>query len=179
MEYFRLINVGEFALFFGITSWRLVLLQGIDAEPTLYHAALAIGALSSSRYHPNVWNRAQALKFSVRHYTSAIQCLQSRLSGSYQSLGLAFISSIIFTYIEFLLELDSQVGIHVQAGCAMLRDLYKMHNKIKLGSTPTDGNSQFGKYPINYDEIARSISLLAAQVNFTETALSHNSGRQI
>jgi hypothetical protein len=53
MEYFRSICARDVALFFELPIWETIMLQGVQAEPTLHHAALAIGALSRSRYHPD------------------------------------------------------------------------------------------------------------------------------
>ncbi|TVY52008.1 hypothetical protein LCER1_G007052 [Lachnellula cervina] len=123
MEYFQSVCAGEFSLFFERPEWEQIILQGSLAEPALHHAALAIGALTRSRYHPDTWQTSSANSFSIRHYSIAIQDLHRRLDGSSQSLELAVLTSVVFSLIEFLLGLDSQVEIHIQSGCAMLENL--------------------------------------------------------
>jgi hypothetical protein len=73
MEYFQVVCAGEFSLFFELPAWGKIILQGTLAEPALHHAALAIGALTSSRYHPDIWQTLRGSAFSIRHYSMAIQ----------------------------------------------------------------------------------------------------------
>ncbi|KAH7233572.1 hypothetical protein BKA59DRAFT_461024 [Fusarium tricinctum] len=123
MEYFRVVCVGEFSLFFEVTEWENIIVQGTLDEPALHHAALAIGALASSRYHPSLWQSTPAVVFSIRHYSMAIQDLRGRLDGSPRSVELAVLASVLFSYIEFLLDIDTRVEMHIQAGCSMLENL--------------------------------------------------------
>jgi hypothetical protein len=165
MEYFQAVCAGEFSLFFELPAWENIILQGTLAEPALHHAALAIGALSSSRYHPNIWQTPPAIAFSIRHYSMAIQDLYRRLDGSSQSLELAVLTSVFFSYIEFLLALDSRVELHIQAGCAILKNLYTKHNSTLVVSTQARSNCQVGSLSTRYDLLASAMFQLAAQVN--------------
>lgn len=165
MEYFQVVCAGEFSLFFELPAWENIILQGTLAEPALHHAALAIGALTSSRYHPDIWQTPPAIVFSIRHYSMAIQDLHRRLDGSSQSLELAVLTSIVFSYIEFLLGLDSRLKMHVQAGCAMLENLYPRHDRTLAISTPAGSNCQVGSLSTRYDLFASAMSQITAQVN--------------
>jgi hypothetical protein len=51
--------------------------------------------------------------------------LHSRLQGdqSIQGLELAALASVVFSQIEFLLGMDSQLEVHLRAGCAVLEEL--------------------------------------------------------
>lgn len=165
MEYFQVVCAGEFSLFFELPAWENIILQGTLAEPALHHAALAIGALTSSRYHPDIWQTPPAIVFSIRHYSMAIQDLHRRLDGSSQSLELAVLTSVVFSYIEFLLGLDSRVEMHIQAGCAMLKNLYTRHDRTLAVSTQAGSNCQVGSLSTRYDLLASAMFQLTAQVN--------------
>ena len=164
MEYFQVVCAGEFSLFFELPAWENIILQGTLAEPALHYAALAIGALTRSRYHPDIWQTHPAIAFSIRHYSMAIQDLYRRLDGSSQSLELAVLTSVVFTYIEFLLGLDSQLEMHIQAGCAILENLYTRHNRVLAGSNQAGPNCQVGSLSTRYDLLASAIFQLTAQV---------------
>ena len=72
IEYFQVVCVREFSLFFELPAWENIILQGTLAERALHHTALAIGALTSSRYHPDIWQTPPAIVFLIRHYSMAI-----------------------------------------------------------------------------------------------------------
>jgi len=124
MEYFHVVCTGEVSIIFKLPAWENIILQGTLAQPALHYAALAIGALNRGRYHPDIWQTPRVIAFSIRHYSIAIQDINHQLDGSFQTLKLALLTSVVFTFIEFLLELHSRLEMHIQAGCAMLKDLY-------------------------------------------------------
>lgn len=163
MEYFQVVCAGEFSIFFELPAWEYIILQGTLAEPALHHAALAIGALARSRYYPAVLRKPPALAFSIRHYSIAIQDLHRRLDGSSQSLELAVLASVVFSFIEFLLGLDSRVEMHIQAGCAMIENLYARHDRIIAISTQSGLNCQVGSLSARYDMLASAMLQLTAQ----------------
>jgi hypothetical protein len=164
MEFFQVVCAGEFSLFFELPAWENILLQGTLAEPALHHAALTIGALASSRYYPDIWQKPQAIMFSIRHYSMAIQDLHRRLDGSFQSLELAVLTSVMFSYIEFLLGLDSRIEMHIQAGCAMLKSLYSRQDRTFADSTQAGSNYQVGSLSTRYDILASAMFRLTTQV---------------
>lgn len=165
MEFFQVVCAREFSLFFELPGWDNFILQGTLVEPALHHAALAIGALTSSRYYPHIWQKPPAMLFSIRHYSMAIQDLRRRLDGSSQSLELAVLTSVIFSYIEFLLGLDSRVTMHIQAGCAILKSICPRHDKTLTVSTHGGPNCQGGSLSTKYDLLASAMFQLTAQVN--------------
>jgi hypothetical protein len=174
MEYFQVVCAGEFSLFFELPAWENIILQGTLAEPALHHAALAIGALTSSRYHPDIWQTPRATAFSIRHYSMAIQDLHCRLDESSQSLEVAVLASVVFSYIEFLLGLDSRVEMHIQAGCAMLENLYTRPDRTLAVSTQAGSNCQVGSLSTSYDLLASAMFQLTAQVNYSVAFRSNN-----
>ena len=167
MEYFQVVCAGEFSLFFELPAWENILLQGTLAEPALHHAALAIGALTSSRYHPDKWQTPRAIAFSIRQYSMAIQDLHCRLDESSQSLEVAVLASVVFSYIEFLLGLDSRAEMHIQAGCAMLENLYTRPDRTLAVSTQAGSNCQVGSLSTRYDLLASAMVQLTAQFNYS------------
>jgi hypothetical protein len=175
MEYFQVVCAGEFSLFFELPAWKNIILQATLAEPVLHHAALAIGALTSSRYHPDIWHIPPAIAFSIRHYSTAIQDLRRRLDGSSQSLELAVLTSVVFSYIEFLLGLDSRTVMHIQAGCAILENLY---TRTLAVSTLAGSNCQVGSLSTRYHVLASAMFQLTAQVNCL-VAFRSNSNKSI
>ncbi|KAK9349917.1 hypothetical protein V1523DRAFT_421418 [Lipomyces doorenjongii] len=165
MEYFQVVCAGEFSLFFELSAWKNIILQGTLAEPALHHAALAIGALTSSHYHPDIRQTYPAIVFSIRHYNMAIQDLYRRLDGSSQSLELAILISIVFSYIEFLLGFDSRAEMHIQAGCAIVEDLCSRHDRTLAISTQS--GCQVGSLSTRHGILASAMFQLTAQVNFS------------
>ena len=165
MEYFQVVCAREFSLFFELPAWENILLQGTLAEPALHHAALAIGALASSRYYPAIWQTPPAMAFSIRHYSIAIHDLHRRLDGSSQSLELAILTSVVFGFIEFLLGLDSRIEMHIQAGCAILESLHTRHNGTHAASTQAGSDCQVGSPPTRYNLLTSAMFQLTAQVN--------------
>ena len=165
MEYFQVVCAGEFSLFFEHPPWENIIIQGTLAEPALHYAALAIGALARSRYHPELWQRSQAIVFSIKYYSLAIQDLCCRFDGSSQSLVVGVLASVVFSYIEFLIGLEIRVEMHVQAGCALLGNLYTKINRTLAVSSQARSNCQVGPTSPEYDLLARAMSQLTAQVN--------------
>lgn len=165
MDYFQVVCAEEFSLFFELPEWKNIILQGTLTEPTLHHAALAIGALASSRYYPGVWQAPPAITFSIRHYTIAIQYLHHRLDGSSQSLELAVLTSVVFSYIEFLLGLDSRVEMHIQAGCAIFENIYTRHDRTLAVSTHAGSGCQIGSLSPRCNLLASAMFQLTAQFN--------------
>jgi hypothetical protein len=167
MKYFQVVCAGEFSLAFELPAWETIVLQGTLTEPALHHAALAIGALTRSRYHPDMWQTPRAITFSIRHYSMAIQDLHRRLDGSCQSLEitvLAVLASVVFSYIEFLLGRDSRIEMHIKAGNAMLENLNTSPDRTLAISGQTGLNSQLGSLSTRYDLLASAMVQLTAQV---------------
>lgn len=165
MEYFQVVCAREFSLLFELPAWENIILQGTLAEPALHHAALAIGALARSNYYPDIQQTPQAIVFSIRHYNMAIQDLYRRLGGSSQSLELAVLTTVVFSYIEFLLGLDSQVKIHIQAGCAMLKNLDSRYDRTIAVPAQAGSNCQISSFSTRYDLLASAMFQLTTQVN--------------
>ncbi|KAH8674154.1 hypothetical protein BX600DRAFT_457124 [Xylariales sp. PMI_506] len=165
MEYFQVVCAREFSIYYELPVWESIVLQGTLVEPTIHYAALAIGSLSRSRYHPVPCQSLPTTSFSIRQYNSAIQSLRSRLDGSPQSLELAILASVVFSVIEFLLELDSQIEVHIQSGLDMLGNLYMRHNSPIPDDTQFGANNINGGTPVRYNLLASAISQLAAQMD--------------
>jgi len=165
MRYFQVVCAAEFSLFFELPAWEHVILQATVTEPALHHAALAIGALTSSRYHPDMWGKRPTIEFSVRHYSMAIQELGRQLDESSQSLEVAIIASVAFSYIEFLLGLESRIEIHVQAGRNLLEDLYKRLDRRLEVSNQGGPSWQVSSLSAKCDLLANAMFQVTAQVS--------------
>ncbi|KAJ5578808.1 uncharacterized protein N7459_007772 [Penicillium hispanicum] len=165
MEYFHVVCAREFALYFELPIWENVILQGTLTEPALHHAALAIGTLSRDRYHPAIGEASSATLFSIRHYGLALQALCSRLDESSQTLEIAVFCSVVFSHIEFLLGMDSQVEVHLQAGGTMLESLYIRHERAIPISSGISSNPLIERLSANYDLLATAIFQLTTQLH--------------
>ena len=124
-EYFRVVCIPEFSLYFQEVMWETIVLQAISSEPCMRHAALAISALTRSRYHPSEAGDApyqieSAIEYSMKQYNLAIQKLNKRLDISTQSWELAILGSIIFTAFEALQGHDNRVQMHLRSAFAIL-----------------------------------------------------------
>ena len=175
MAYFHVVCAGEFALCFELPAWEGIVLQGTLAEPALHHAALAIGALTRSRYHPDRWRTPGAMAFSIRQYSMAIRDLHRRLDGSSQSLEVAVVASVVFSYIEFLLGLDSRAGMHIQAGCAVLESLGTRTERTPAVATQAGSDGRVGDLATKYDLLASGMLQLSAQVDYSMAIWSQSS----
>ncbi|OAA63648.1 hypothetical protein SPI_03811 [Niveomyces insectorum RCEF 264] len=169
MAYFQAVCAGEFSLFFELPTWEAIVLQGTLTEPALHHAALAIGALARRRYHPDRRHKTSpaTTAFAIQQYSRAIQGLYGRLDETAQSLEVAVVASVVFSYIEFLLGLDSRIEVHVKAGCAMLENLRPGLDRSQPATSITEAgrNSEFGSLFTRYDLLANAMFQLTAQVN--------------
>ncbi|KAL2799922.1 hypothetical protein BJX66DRAFT_332548 [Aspergillus keveii] len=178
MEYFHLICAKEFALFFDLPLWEPLILRHTQYEAFLHHAALAIGALSRSQYHPPATNSTSmasqpstATSFAIHHYGTAMHTLHNRLRGDYsvQNLQLAALASVVFSQIEFLLGIDSQLEVHLRAGYAVLCELGRCDG-IRVVSTrhfDADARSTGGDILADtsrYNLLSNAILQLTAQV---------------
>lgn len=164
MDYFQDVCARDFSLYFELPIWENIILQATRSEPALHHAALAIGALTSSRYHPASHRASSTTSFSIGQYGLAIQALQDRLHTAPHNLELAVLASVTFSLIEFLSGLDSQVHLHLQAGCAMLENLYISHTSDSQLLAQMNSDNLVESSP-TYGLLANAMLQLTAQAN--------------
>jgi hypothetical protein len=145
-EYFRDICAPEFALYFELHSWSNFVLQAAYREPSMWHAALAISALSRRHYVPNKSGYEDKLlyEYGVKQYNYAIQNLNRRLDCSTQSLELAILASIVFITIEVLQGHNDKVQIHLRCAFAILKTQPKAITKFAM-------NENFGSISLVTD----------------------------
>ncbi|VUC25077.1 unnamed protein product [Clonostachys rosea] len=137
MDYFRVVCAPEISLYFGQPIWETLILQAAASEPTIYHAALAIGALGKSRYCPRTDPADSATRYSLQQYGLAIRALQNCWDTSSQILELSVLASIVFVVVEMHLGLSSQAELHARAACALIRSPtgVRLHNHSLLHSS--------------------------------------------
>ena len=105
-DYFRLVVAKTFALALGSEPLEQLLLLTVHTEPSIYHASLAVSALSRSNSSPlqawdDAWNSGSAIEYAFVHYGLAIRSLNEQLKGSIQGAAeIAVLASILFIYIE-------------------------------------------------------------------------------
>lgn len=132
-EYFRNVCAKELVLYFENELWESLVLRTAHTEPTIYHATLAIAALSRSRYFPmdlcyGSGSNKSAVQYAMAQYGLAIGALNRRLDKTTESAELAVLSSILFINIEFFHSNENHGGprlvlIHLQGGLAVLQSL--------------------------------------------------------
>lgn len=117
-DYFRLICAPEFALFFQIESWSSIVLQAASSDPSFRRIALAVGALSRSRYTLSSQQQA-ADRYALCQYNMAIREL-GLLEHSPRNIFRIVLASITLIVLEFLLENYNRVRIHLRSALSML-----------------------------------------------------------
>lgn len=122
-EYFRDVCAIEFSLYFELPSWEGIILQVACTEPCIWHAALAISALSRSHYHRIESDSANVFtnEYAIKQYNLAIQKLNHCLDTSARSWELAVLASIIFVNIEVLQGHDNRVQVLLRSAFAILK----------------------------------------------------------
>jgi hypothetical protein len=140
-NYFRLVCARDFALCFESAPWESLLLRTVHLEPTIFHAALAIAALSRHHYSPTqVWydsgSTRSSVEFSIVHYNLAIQTLNRRLERSIGSSKLAALASILFIHIEAFQEFQINEGFpnlisaHLNGGLTIVHNLKSLCQNV-------------------------------------------------
>jgi hypothetical protein len=148
-DYFRLVCAREFALCLESAPWESLLLRSVHLEPSIFHAALAIAALSRHHYSPTqAWydsgSTRSAIEFSMVHYNLAIQSLNGRLERSIGSSKLAVLASILFIHIEAFQEFQNNEGFpnlisaHLNGGLAIVHNLKSLCQNIDYLETALD-----------------------------------------
>ncbi|KAI1429599.1 hypothetical protein F5Y12DRAFT_727051 [Xylaria sp. FL1777] len=135
-EFFRLVCAPEYGVLFETLYWETLVLQYAVTEPCIYHAALAISALTWNHYHPTLyWHDAATSARSVAEYATiqynlAIRRLNARLSPPDRDVTkLTIMSAIVFINIEFLRReqapsfRESAIATHLRGATRLLRDL--------------------------------------------------------
>jgi hypothetical protein len=134
-DYFRVICVTEFSLYFESPFWEAILLPLAHAEAFVAHIGLALSVLtrlhyssSSHRYIAN-GHTLPSRDYATLHYNLAIRSLNQRLRHTTESAWLALVGSILFVNVEFLHggfgnepSLDTIV-MHIHGGFAVLNEL--------------------------------------------------------
>jgi len=141
LDYFRLVCAKDFALCLESEMWTGLLLRAVYQEPSIYHAALAIAALSRHGYGPKqVWHdsgrTSSAIEFSILQYSSAIQILNRQLEATIGSSELAVLASILFIHIEAFQDFrtlegfSSLIPAHLNGGLAIVYNLKSTSQNI-------------------------------------------------
>ncbi|KAI0805911.1 hypothetical protein GGR55DRAFT_690273 [Xylaria sp. FL0064] len=137
-EFFRLVCAPEYGVLFQTVSWEILVLQYTITEPCIYHAALAISALTWNHYSPTrTWYDTETgarsvAEYATIQYNQAVCRLNVRLGDSVPDRDLtklAILSAIIFINIEFLRQeqapsfRESFASTHLRGASSLLHDL--------------------------------------------------------
>jgi len=119
-DYFRFVCAPEFSLFFQADTWSGLVLQAARTDQSFRRIALAVGALSRSRYATSQQQPQDG--YALRQYNLAIREL-SLLEHSPRNVLRITLASIILIALEFLLENYNRVQIHLRSAIFMLSAL--------------------------------------------------------
>ena len=173
-EYFRLVCAKEFALYFELPPWETTLLRVVHTEPCLHHAALALGALSRSRYQPgslrSLHQSTSPIEYATTQYSLAIERLNNRLDASSYSYELAVLASIIFIALEVLQEHGNQVQALLRISWAILEVASKARSTemqdLNLSSASTFTLDDLTREcPSDLDYLANALYQLTQQLS--------------
>jgi hypothetical protein len=120
-EYFRLICAPEFSLFFQTGTWSNIVLQAACSDQSFRRIALAISALTRSRYMGSSQQHT-ADRYALCQYNMAIREL-NLLDRSPQNVLRIVLACIMLITLEFLLENYNRVQIHLRSAISMLGTL--------------------------------------------------------
>ncbi|KAI0966625.1 hypothetical protein F4678DRAFT_475742 [Xylaria arbuscula] len=147
-EFFCLVCAPECGVLFEDPAWESLVLQYATVEPCIYHAALAISALTWDHYSPaRHWydpatGAQSAAEYATIQYNLALRRLNARLDSSASDRDvtkLAILCATLFIEIEFLRQEsvlyfgDSLMQTHLRGATCLLRDL-KSQSRLQLGS---------------------------------------------
>jgi hypothetical protein len=127
-DYFRLVCVRDFGLFFESSRWESILVQAACSERSLFHAALAASVQTRTNYSPEQdWHDPEcagsAIGYSMLQYNRAIKCLNTRLRSAADCAEIAVLSSILFITIEGFQGYRTQMLIHLRGGLSLVQNL--------------------------------------------------------
>ncbi len=165
----------EFSLYFELPLWESIILQAACTEPCIWHAALAISALSKNHYHSieSGSRNGSASEYAIKQYNLAIQKLNYCLDASTRSWELAVLASIVFINIEVLQGHDNKVLVHLQSALAILKaypaTVTSASDSLSFESSAVDANcpTSFGsvKYPPDLDYLLNALSRIDEQLS--------------
>jgi hypothetical protein len=101
-SYFQRICAPEFTLYFSDPFWETIVLQAAYEESFIWHAVVAIGALSRYEYHPSTSGseRKGAWEFAIGQYNAVIRAFPTY---GRDGVELALLGSIVFIALEVLM----------------------------------------------------------------------------
>jgi hypothetical protein len=120
-EYFRLVCAPEFSLFFQTGTWSNIVLQAACTDQSFRRIALAISALTRSRYVGSSQQRP-ADRYALCQYNMAIREI-NLLDHSPQNVLRIALACIMLITLEFLLENYNRIEIHLRSAVSMLSTL--------------------------------------------------------
>ncbi|KAF2449963.1 hypothetical protein P171DRAFT_203377 [Karstenula rhodostoma CBS 690.94] len=119
-EYFRLICAPEFSFVFETDTWSNIVLQAACTNASFRRIALAVGALSRSRYMKS--SRQTAERYALCQYNMVIRDL-GLLNHSPEIALRIVLACIMLIVLEFLLENYDRIQIHLRSAVSMLSAL--------------------------------------------------------
>ncbi|SPQ18419.1 7320f4d4-7f59-4fb8-9880-eadbd3543a1c [Thermothielavioides terrestris] len=129
LDYFRTRMVYKLPGVFASEFWASTVFQASFAEPAVFHAVIALGAI-----HRNEWNMAANLEngrrvqsnesLALLHYNKAIRCLLGfGKSRDKQSLRPVLVACVVFICLELLRCRYRTAQAHLQSGLKLLSDM--------------------------------------------------------
>ena len=124
LRYFQTVCAPEFSLFYQSEKWADIVLRASWTDRSFRRIALAIGALSRSRYESHVLQGCSVHEYALQHYNLAIREI-SQLDDSPQNLLRIVLTSIALITLEFLLENYDRVQFHLRSAMPILGAIHQ------------------------------------------------------
>ncbi|KAI9707845.1 MAG: hypothetical protein M1820_004451 [Bogoriella megaspora] len=129
LEYFRIRTIPQLSGFFDSRFWNHYILQTINHQPAIRHAAIALGALHErfEAEDPLILRSNQDKLeggFALQQYVAAIgKLVDPVFKQGQQALDVALTACILFTCFETLRGHHGSAMGHIASGINMLREL--------------------------------------------------------
>ncbi|KFY70251.1 hypothetical protein V499_09323 [Pseudogymnoascus sp. VKM F-103] len=145
---FRTLTTAHLGGLFTSPFWSRHVLQASLHEPSIFHAAVALGALHSNSIHTRTWGDGDGDgEFAVRQYVKAIRGLTR--PGGERRVDVTLIACLLFTIFESLRGYHAAALTHLDNGVNLLLELQSQsHSDSHSHShSPSHANKQRPAYP--------------------------------
>ena len=127
LQFFISITAPTLSADFSKDFWQRRVLQAINTEPSIRHAAIAIGAIHQdfiSRHENYSHNQDPSIKsFAFQQYTIAISHLHKLMATETQRLDVTLMCCILFICFDCISGNHDSAIIHLKAGLKILEDI--------------------------------------------------------
>lgn len=125
-DYFRTVSIHDLSGYFEDPVWNTLILQAAYLEPSIKHAAIAVGAWNRSQAE-NKLNRNPIEKYAMLKYLEAVKTLNQRLDDGHVNAELVILASLLFMALETFQGADQAALAHFEGAFAILQSLHQQN----------------------------------------------------